>query len=265
MKLSKESGLTLVEVVVVSVLLAFMSTILYSSLNGLTQSKERINSERIASRTARFVFSRLSREFRGSLAQPIYISDDSTSDNTENSTQSTNTAAKAQVYLIGIDAERHSQSNDSVQFISSSGAQAVVGGMANYGHVQIRYQLVDNPDDKESNNDEYPRRLLVREETPAGVTEPDIIKQRRVVFPIAHNISALNLRYFNNGKWIDQWMDDASGLPEAIEVSLSIANKDGKNETYKTAFAIQPKRGTNQSGVSGFSGFANPYSAGESN
>jgi type II secretion system protein J len=242
-----QKGLTLVEMVVVTLLLALMGSILYSSLNGISTAKEAIQSQRQSARTARFVLGRMSRELRGALAEPLYLQQEEVNGSG---------MRRQNPFLVGENAKKDGEGSDALQFVSSSGAQAVYGAMSNYGHVQIRYGLVENPDEERVNQD-LRRFLLIREETPAGVEDDDIIEKRRIVFPLANNISSLNFRYFSDGEWKDKWDDADSGLPEAVEISLLVLGPSGIPDSYKTAVAIAPRRGRqNSRSQSGFPGFA---------
>lgn len=229
----KEQGLTLVEMVVVSLLLAIMGSVLYSSLNGIGQAKEAIQANRQSTRTARFVLGRISRELRGALAEPLYIQED-----TEDSQP-----RKRNPFLVGENSKKGTiPGSDSLEFVSSSAAQATYSPMANHGHVQIKYRLVANPDVKPGEA-EFQQHLLIREETPAGVKDQKTIDKRKVIFPIANNISSINFRYYSNGEWKTQWTNTESGLPEAVEIALITTSSNGTADTYKTAVSVAPKRG----------------------
>lgn len=229
----KESGLTLVEMLVVSLLLALMGSIIYGTLNGISLSKEAIESERSISRTAHFVLKRLSKELRSSVKEPLYI---------ESKKKTLNTITRNK-YFMGeknkkTDTKTH---GDFIQFVSASGSGTTYGSISNYGHIQIKYSLKKSKDD----NSKEPSYVLLREEIPANVENKDIIKKRKIIFPVADNILSLNFRYLtNNNKWQTSWTSKDRDLPKAVEITLKIKGKDGRKNLYRTSVTLPSKEPT---------------------
>lgn len=231
-----ESGLTLVEIAVVSVLLSLLSLIAYGSLTGIGRSKAKIEAEREVTRTAQYVISRLSRELMNRVEQP-FASD-------TNEKESSGTQKK--IYFLGKDQKSGSKSSDSIRFSSLGSGQVVFGGEANPGVVEIEYRMVEAKDKDliltgaEESGEK--RMVLVREEIPAGLDSTESAKEirakKRIVFPISERVSSLNFRYRRNGKWLDEWSEKRKGFPDAIEITLGIRGAAENTEYYRTAIAI---------------------------
>ncbi|MCC6932692.1 MAG: prepilin-type N-terminal cleavage/methylation domain-containing protein [Deltaproteobacteria bacterium] len=220
-------GMTLVEVVVVSLLLALLATALYSSLNGIIRSSRSIESQRETLRTARSVFSKMIKELNGAVPDKLVFVGKKKG-NSNNSTNQSFVGAKA----LG---------GGSITFITTSGTQAVFGGAANYGSVQITYRLAE--DSRASYNNPEIKNLktyvLVREETPAEVTHSETLKKRRIITPIAADVVALNFRFMQKKKWKESWTSKGPPLPKAVEITITLASAYRPPETFRTAIALQ--------------------------
>ena len=52
-------------------------------------------------------------------------------------------------------------------------------------------------------------------------------------------VSGLNIRYFDGEDWIDTWdMEEAGGLPSAVELTLSITDADTREKTLTQAIVV---------------------------
>ena len=235
-----QSGLTLIELVVVALLVAMMSFMLYGTLAGIIRTRDASDATRAADETAHYVFSRMSSELAGRGFVPL--------NKVQDEQQSGTQASLSQAYMQGTDQHGGDADQDKLRFVSTNAAQPFVGGPANYGLVEVEYHLAEN-----ANSDEYSAApgeastmTLVREETPAGTNSKDIINSRRVVLPLAENIVGLNFRYLKNGAWQKDWKETNPPMPEAVEISLKVKANSGKVETYRTAIPITVRQKTEQ-------------------
>ena len=112
-------GMTLVEVVVTCLLLSILAGVLYSSLTGIIRASKAIESQRETLRTVRSVFGRMIKELNGAVPDALYVNEEST-------TGSTGRGKK--LYFLGLNATSGSTNNDSIRFVTTSGAQAVAAG-----------------------------------------------------------------------------------------------------------------------------------------
>ena len=242
-----ERGLTLIELLFVAVLLALMSLVLYSSLNGVMRAKTMIDSETLRDRNAQYVLSRMTRELMTRMAIPLNSSKGTQKDS-QLQIGSASSSPSSNLYLKGKSGKDEGGESDSLRFVSNGAAQEFFGAFANYGPVELEYRLEDQPENqrlgvkterrrRERRDEEAGRSVLVREEYPANVSREEIIEERRVVFPLIEHVEALRFRYLKDGKWQDKW-ETARVLPDGVELSFTVREPWSKRRTYKAFVAL---------------------------
>lgn len=219
-----KKGFTLVELVVVCLLLSILSLILFKTLKGIIEARDRTEHLRITDQTAHYVLSRMSTEFANSALISL------------NSKPDKNNLAAVTGSFEGINKKNGDNDADSIRFVSSNSAQEFLNAFSNHGAVEIKYSLEKNPSQNQEISSDSTSFVLVRKETPAEVSEKEIIKSKTVTFPIAENITSLNFRYYKKTKWLDDWKPTDQETPDAIEITLKVLGKDKREEIYKTAF-----------------------------
>lgn len=240
--LRAQEGFTLIEILMVTALLAILSATVFATWNGVVRSKSIIDQERVTIRSAQYVMSRMMRELAGFEKDPLSSNG---AEKSENPAPGEFGAPGGQnvSYLIGTHKTLEHGSNDSIRFVSSSAGQAMLGTLANFGLVEIEYRL-EKPKDistsspelaPEHAEDEY---VLVREEKPAAVSNTDLQEKRRFVFPVAEHLTSLGLRYFDGALWKDSWESANKNLPEAVEITLAFKTPLGAINQYRTAVGL---------------------------
>ena len=239
---TQESGFTLVELLVVCVLLGLLAAILYGTITGILQGRAIIESERQTQQIAQYVFERMGRELAGrsltGLSEP--------SDKQQSTTQQTSpfaglgqqTGGSGRSYFVGSNAKESSSDRDRMRFVSANGSQQLFGKLPNYGLVELDYRLEEPEDRTEQPKDGFPNLLLVRGEVPAEVTDKDVVEKRSATLVLADDVVSLNFRYMKDGKWQDEWAEQFTRLPEAVEVTLRLRASEDHIETYRTAFGV---------------------------
>lgn len=229
--LDNDAGLTLIELLLVATLLVLMASILYGSLTGLIRTRNEIDSRRNVSRTGRYVIQRISSDLLNRGEEPL------TKTGTKNNsgTSGASSLYAGSTFLIGKNRKSGGAPASSIRFVSTTGAQAIIGGDGNYGRVEVEYRLESNRPGAANGEKNF---VLMREETPAGITDKTLIDQQRIVFPIAENVTALRFRYWSQGKWLTEWAANQSRLPDAVEISVGIAASSGESKTFKTAVTL---------------------------
>jgi len=228
----EDAGFTFVEVIVVTVLLAVLSLILFGSLDGIIRGREGLQDRSNSTNVARTVLERMSRELSNRALEPLSQNQNSGDGSTGNSTGSSLSNFGRRAFLEG---SGGNGGKDKLRFISSGTAQAAYGAFTNYGLVEIEYRLEKDPKGEDSEI-----FLLLREEKPVAITDQELANSKRVVFPLADNITALNFRFLENGAWKNSW--NGVALPEAVEITLKVKGDNGLELPFRTAVAINQRR-----------------------
>jgi len=239
-----EKGFTIVELLVVSLMLALLSGILYGTISGILRGRSIVLGEESTARTAQYVLERMSRELTGRVALPL--------DDTRGSSGGRGSTPK---YLRASKSSSSSEGTDRLRFISSNAAQTSFRSIQNFGLVEVEYRLqdpvssdadlpIDEDDEKFASED----KVLVREESPADVDEEKTRDARTLVFPLAERVRGLQFRFFKDGTWADTWEPKRASLPQAIEITLKLRGSEESIDTYRTAVAISRPTRTSNSG-----------------
>ena len=258
-----DAGFTLVELVVVTVLLALMASILYGTLTGIMGGRQIIESEREVSTTALTVLDSITRDLTARalvpLRDPTSSSGSSSGSGTSTGTSggtagvgfgTTGLGGQARGYFFGENKQEGESDADFVRFVANELPGDSPGTPANYGYVEISYRLVEVdrnsiPEDFQGKGNMY---QLVREETPADVQEEEITKTRSYETVIADRVAGFNVRYLKDGTWEKTWKSSPNPVPEAVEITLSMFASNGDIQRYRTAVAIS-KRAKQRSGT----------------
>lgn len=226
----KEHGFTLLELLFVSVLLALMAGILYSSVTGIMRSQEAVEDQRATTKVAQSIFTRLITEF-SSITAGSKLSDSKDCSNP--------------CPIEGKNKGTGRNAGDQIRFISLNASQPIAGAIGNNGQVEVTYKLKKNTSKNPFFDEEQDKNLkvLIREEVPAGIDDKKILKEKRITTALAYNISSLNFRYFKNTiinqSWEDKWDKNRNSQPPiAIEITLGVKGENGRKEVFRTAVHI---------------------------
>lgn len=242
---NREKGFTLLELLFVSILLALMASVLYSSITGILLSREAIEDQRATTKVAQTIFTRLITEFSSIKA---------------NSKLTETKDCFSPCPIEGKNKGNGDNASDQIRFVSLNAAQAVAGAVGNYGEVEVSYKLKKNnrknPFFEEDQDDNL--KVLIREEIPAGIDDPKILKAKRITTPLAYNVTSLNFRYFKTTilkqSWEDKWDRTRNSLPPvAIEITIGVKGGNGREEVFRTAVHIPSAKRDNQGSGGGAS------------
>lgn len=231
--MTSERGLTLIELVVVTFLIAILSGILYGTLGGIIRTRDQTEDLRAMDRTAHYLFGRIGMEIGGRSFVPL------NNVNPDGTTPTSAPVAPVPTYMVSESKREGDFDADTFRFVSGNAAQAFVGSPGNFGLVEVEYRLEKSA--KADPSSSIPKRLLIRSEVPAGITSPDIIKKRRVEVPLAEDVVSLKFRFLKDGKWQSGWKDSTTPLPEMIELTIGIRTGGDRVESYRTAFPISQR------------------------
>lgn len=226
MSAAKEGGFTLIELVVVSLLLALLSAVVYSSIITLVRTKNVLEDRRVSERTAQAVLSRLTRELENRQSEPLT---DLTTDrgNRPGRKRQENDFVSL---LLGRSRRLAGRDADSIRFVTlGSSASSTLG---NAGIVEVEYRIEAN------NLAPAAPFMLLREEIPAGVDDRRVLQARQFRSILSDKIHSLQFRYRFNRRWVNQWSPRRETLPDAVEITLSVFTDSGGIDTYRTAVLL---------------------------
>lgn len=230
MKKQRQSGFTLVELVIALGIFGIVMTVAYLSLTSITEAKQTLDDTRDVGQVADAVLSRMTRELQLAFAGlPLMPPPDNLG-----------TPYSSKVNLIGEeDSLPNGMPGDRITFLAMEGGQYLPDGGAHSGVVQISYRAERDPD-KPSNEESY---YLVRQETP--YTRPfDKAYQKTMIFPVTRDLVSLQFRYLekNGDAWTGTWGKDANvNLPRLVHFTLQIRSPRGSIETFSTSVPLRAK------------------------
>lgn len=244
-----EQGLTLIELLLVTLLLSVLFTILYGTLNGLIRARNTVDRERLATLTAQSVYSRLTRELLNGASSPALRQADNPNGT---SSGSSSPRANAQPRLSnssvrGIRKRLGANDGHILRFISANTGQEVANGPTNFGPLEIEYRLEEQKNDDgtvatatDNNGRQQSLWQLVREESPAGSLPTNVLDPKTIIAPVASNVTEFRCRYLVNGRWQAEWpgSQTAARTPQAIEVTLKLRPPDSLEETFRSALPV---------------------------
>lgn len=228
--------MTLVELLVVAVLLAVLTGLLYGTLGGIIRAREHLLVKRQAYRSAASFFARVRGEFASSQTEPLYQGGTGLSESGSSSGLSTALSGQTAAvrYVAGTSGKSDTES-DSIRFTTTAGAQELYDAESNRGLIEVSYRV-------EASQGGGNIGILVREEMPAGVKNDVVLRRRRRTFPVCDRVIAFKLRYFRDGKWLTEWKDSTTRLPKAVDIELVLADKNGDPVFARTALPFGPPK-----------------------
>ena len=232
-----QNGFTLIELVVVSVLLAIMATILYGSITGIMGGRDAIKSQRQTGTLAQFVLERMSRDLISRELIPLTNQEGASTPNTGFR------GFGAQKYFEGTNASKDEANADSIRFVTNNVPQVTSSTVPNFGLIEVSYRL-EKPKDRDA-DERAPRYVLIRDEKPAEISEQnkELLEKRTRSLPLADNVAGLNFRYLLNGEWQESWQNAQRPLPEAIEITLELLDELGDTQKFRTAIFVSKQPG----------------------
>lgn len=241
-----QKGFTLVELVVVAVLLAFLASLLFGSMRGIIQTRETTEESTKILKVASVILSTLTDELSSRANVPVRVP-------TEGS--GVGEIRNRSRYMLGFHFQKGAADTDRLRFTARGKAKATLGEHANFGDVQIEYRLEETEDG--FTGGQIRRFTLIREESPAVLGDVQSIEQRTHRLALADNVAALRFRYLKNARGTTNWQREWQGRdlrhPLAIEISLSLVDDADKVHSFRTAVTVSESR-SNQLGFRSIGG-----------
>ena len=192
-------GFTLVEVLVAITIFALAISSIYGVFTSISAGKDRLDLNSETYHQARVILDRIGREIHG-----IYV----------------HNSSDASMLRGGLD----DRGNVFFELSTTASSSLNLNGA---GFVAVRYELVA---DRENEDGGY---VILRTEKPLWGN------QSRQDFPamrLASGVRNLRIRYRSEQAWQNQWDGKVQGLPDMLEVMLTLADKSGEEIPFLTAF-----------------------------
>lgn len=229
-----EHGFTLVEVIIVTVLIALLASIIFGSLRGIVESRDIFERRAKVSNQSRLLLSQLHRELSSITTTPIVLKSDSASQSSQGSTL----YRKNRSAIFGEHQSSGEFSQDTLIFTSQGSGRAGGGKETNRSDIQVSYHLERNDDFSGESTRHVSVYRLIRTEQPAGVTDEKVIEQGSLELAVASNIAHFRVRFLedsNEPKWAPDWSHGKTASPLAIEIALGVVNEVGKVTVFRTS------------------------------
>lgn len=178
-------GFTLLEVLVAVTVTALLLTGVYGVFTSVSGAKQRLEQEGEGYHQARVLYDRLGRELRGTYWRQ------------EN---------KKTRFIGG-------RTGDNASFLELTTTAGTPFGGRRGGISVVHYEL--RPDEEAPEPDTW---MLVRNEY--SIFEPD--GTEREGYRLATGIRDLDFRFYRNGQWEEEWDAVRDGLPQMVEVSITM-------------------------------------------
>jgi general secretion pathway protein J len=197
----RDKGFTLVEILVAVAMVALLLTTVYGVFNSVSDAKQRLEAESEGYHQARVLFDRIGRELRGA-----YFDKD-----------------KKDTRFLG------GTTTDKYPYLELSTTAGTPYGGRQGGISVVRYELRPDP---EAGKGEDTRVLMRNEYSYFNTAGAD-----RVGYRLTAGIGEMKVRFYSKGQWVEDWNARTDGLPELVEVTLSLP-VEGKQVVFRTAYDI---------------------------
>lgn len=223
----KESGFTLVEVILAISILSVMVVLNYRLIKNLIDTKIVVDDKREGMFIANSVLNRLTRELQLAVTNPKLMPPCDTPG-----------APRPNAVLIAEDGSKGQGKGPTITFSAREAGQYIPDSNSRAGVVQITYRVEQDPDQKD--NSDNPGLLLVRDEVP-NKNPVDVSCKKTIRFPITNQLVNLEYKFFDKRtkEWLPAWTGPQSAtLPGIIQFSITLKSPKGALDTYTTAVAL---------------------------
>jgi general secretion pathway protein J len=197
----QQHGLTLLELLVAVAVFAIFSAVAYGGLMQLLDNRARVDAERVYWRDLSLAFVRLERDFSLARNRPIRDND-----------------GNSRLAFLGQPTDPRALGDPNVEF-TRGGILVPNGFTADLQRVGYRFA-----DDQ-----------LLRLTWPVLDRAP-LTKAQST--PLLHDVENFEVRFYQNGAWIDRWpplgTNQFPALPRAVEITLALKGRG----TYKRVFLV---------------------------
>ena len=199
-ELKNMRGFTLIEIMVSISMLAVVMLSIYGVFSAVSLTKQRLDDDSAGFHLARVVFDRLGREIHGVYFRP----DDDTT-----------------VFQSGLNQEGET-------FLQMTTTAVTPLSRKGTGVARVEYLLKEGTGSAAD-------LVLLRAERQRQFPEDD---ENESMMRLATGIETMALRFFGRGQWHTDWDAAANGLPELVEVRLTLAGGRERRTPFMTTFQL---------------------------
>ena len=199
--LRTQNGFTLLEVLVAVTVTVLLMTAVYGVFTSVSGAKQRLEAEGEIYHQTRVLYDRLGRELRGTYWR-----------------KAKNSKTR---FMAG-------RTRDNYTFVELTTTAGTPFGGRRGAISVVRYEL--RPDTEAKDPDTW---VLMRDE----YTTFDVPVQEREGYPLARGIREMNFRFYKNGQWEDEWDSVRDGLPQMVEVSITMPSGE-QSVPFRSTFDV---------------------------
>jgi prepilin-type N-terminal cleavage/methylation domain-containing protein len=239
-----ESGFTLIELLAVAVLLSILSAILYGSITAVLSGRELVTAQRQIALSAQQILDQFSKDLVSREAIPLEKEKNGSSQqgSQEPTPQSGFSGFGVRRYFESTNQSKSEQPTDSLRLVTQGVPNAVLSERRNFGVIEVAYRIEELPRNQRGIGTST-RYRLIREETPAAVSDQKTREAQRVSTVMADFVTGFNLRFLLNGKWQDEWTGSTGrAFPEVVELSLTLIDENDTTHLFRTAVAVAKRQ-----------------------
>jgi general secretion pathway protein J len=199
----KTAGFTLLEVLVATVIAAFVTLTALGVMRAVTRSRDQIESHADAASELRYVLGTIERDLTNIYRDPV----------------------RENVLLIGEMEPWAGEILSRLTFHTVNRVKARPNEPE--GDVyEVEYFVFDRPDGRALMRRLWPHPKPKKEQNPGGV-----------VTVLAENIAGFDVRYYDGTQWTVEWPEDMDRLPDMVDVSLTVA-LNGRKGVLQNSVAV---------------------------
>jgi len=214
----RRHGFTMLEIIVALTIVLIIFSVVYGTYFAVTRSADRCSDKITLSFQARSFLNKLSYQLRSA-----YLTQDrlDSSENPSVLSVPDNTPR----YFAGY---RQPRDGIILHFLTTGGLFR--SQLAPQGPFEVAYRY-----DPSLSCLYYCQQIYVPQSLPGNNSKLSITTQAPNWFPIAENITGLELAFYDGNQWHDHWLDrEKNNLPQAVKVVITLQGNNASSEIYST-------------------------------
>ena len=214
--LRRQTGFTLVEILIATVMMGIIVTLVYGTYTATTQSVHRGKSRAMLMRQGRALVTQMARQIRCAYVDPVDLSSDERSSVPKSSSLMTDTP----IYFL---ANQDVPGGELLHLVSSAGALYGVDAVSGLIEAQYRFNPASG-------------KLQYRQRPFAGCPIDDF---RGPWLELASHLQAIEVSFHDGRQWLDQWdTNRMQRLPVAVKLELLFSHKTAQQIKFQSIVQV---------------------------